>query len=49
MLPGMVSGWMKDSMGYQTFFIVVMGLCIITFLVAAFIRIDPEFGKKKEE
>ena len=49
MLPGMVSGWMKDSMGYQTFFVVVMGLCVITFLVAAFIRIDPEFGKKKEE
>ena len=49
MLPGMVSGWMKDSMGYQTFFIVVMGLCVITFLVAAFIHIDPEFGKKKQE
>ena len=48
MLPGMVSGWMKDSMGYQTFFVVVMALCVITFLVAAFIRIDPEFGKKKE-
>ena len=49
MLPGMVSGWMKDSMGYQTFFVVVMALCIITFLVAAFIRIDPEFGKEKQE
>ena len=49
MLPGMVSGWMKDSMGYQTFFVVVMALCVITFLVAAFIRIDPEFGKKKQE
>lgn len=49
MLPGMVSGWMKDSMGYQTFFVVVMALSIITFLVAAFIRIDPEFGKEKQE
>ena len=47
MLPGMVSGWIKDAVGYQTFFIVVMFLCIITFAVAAFIKIDPEFGKKQ--
>jgi len=25
----------------------VMFLCAITFLVTAFIKIDPEFGKKK--
>jgi PAT family beta-lactamase induction signal transducer AmpG len=49
MLPGMLSGYMKDAMGYRTFFVVVMGLCVITFLVAAFVRIDPEFGKKKKE
>ena len=47
MLPGMVSGWLKDAVGYRTFFIVVMFLCAITFLVTAFIKIDPEFGKKK--
>lgn len=47
MLPGMLSGYMKDSMGYRTFFIVVMALCVITFLVASFVKIDPEFGKKK--
>ena len=47
MLPGMVSGWIKDAVGYQTFFIMVMFFCIITFAVAAFIKIDPEFGKKK--
>jgi len=46
MLPGMVSGWIKDAVGYQTFFIMVMFFCIITFAVAAFIKIDPEFGKK---
>ena len=46
MLPGMMSGWIKDAVGYQTFFIVVMFLCIITFVVAAFIKIDPQFGKK---
>ena len=48
MLPGMLSGYMKDAMGYRSFFVTVMALCVITFIVAAFVRIDPEFGKKKE-
>ena len=46
MLPGMLSGYMKDAMGYQTFFCVVMALCAITFLVTALIKVNPEFGKK---
>ncbi len=46
MLPGMVSGWLKDALGYRHFFIAVMGFCLITFAVTAFIKIDPEFGKK---
>lgn len=49
MLPGMMSGWIKDAVGYKTFFILVMFFCIITFAVTAFIKIDPEFGKKKQE
>lgn len=48
MLPGMVSGYVKDIMGYKMFFIFVMACCLITFLVTAFLKIDPEFGKKKE-
>jgi PAT family beta-lactamase induction signal transducer AmpG len=48
MLPGMVSGWMKDALGYRSFFIIVMALCVITFAVTAFIKVDPEFGKKTE-
>lgn len=48
MLPGMVSGYIKDAVGYQMFFIIVMASCVITFLVTAFLRIDPEFGKKKQ-
>ena len=47
MLPGMVSGWIKDAVGYREFFIIVMFLCVITFLVTAFIKIDPNFGKKQ--
>jgi PAT family beta-lactamase induction signal transducer AmpG len=49
MLPGMVSGYMKDAMGYRTFFIVVMALCSITFAVTALIKVDPDFGKKVKE
>ena len=48
MLPGMVSGWLKDSLGYRHFFILVMAFCIITFVVTAFVKIDPHFGKKTE-
>ena len=48
MLPGMISGYLKDAVGYSTFFIIVMGLCAVTFLVSAFVKIDPSFGKKVE-
>ena len=47
MLPGMVAGYLKDYVGYQKFFIIVMVCCLITFIVTAFLKIDPEFGKKK--
>lgn len=46
LLPGMFSGWLKDAVGYRTFFIIVMACCVITFVVTAFLKIDPEFGKK---
>ena len=49
MLPGMVSGYLADHLGYRQFFIVVMALCLVTFAVAALIKIDPEFGKKSKE
>lgn len=46
MLPGMASGWLKDMMGYRHFFLAVMACCAVTFIVTAFIKVDPEFGKK---
>ena len=49
MLPGMVSGYLKDMVGYRMFFIIVMACCAIAFLVTAFLKIDPEFGKKEKE
>lgn len=47
MLPGMFSGWLQELMGYKTFFWWVMLSTIPSFLVAALVKIDPEFGKKK--
>ena len=47
MLPGMISGYLAERLGYQHFFILIMALCAVTFLVAALIRIDPDFGKSK--
>ena len=49
MLPGMVSGYLKDLLGYRHFFIVVMACCVITFLVTNYLKIDPNFGKKEKE
>jgi PAT family beta-lactamase induction signal transducer AmpG len=49
MLPGMFSGWLQDHIGYNNFFIWVVISTIPGFIVAGLVKIDPEFGKKKEE
>ncbi|MBR3472093.1 MAG: MFS transporter [Prevotella sp.] len=49
MLPGMVSGELQKLVGYRMFFWIVMALCSVTFVVAWFIKVDPEFGKKQED
>ena len=46
MLPGMMAGWMADHLGYLNFFWWVVGCCFVTFVVSAFIKIDPAYGKK---
>jgi len=49
MLPGMISGSMKELLGYQHFFIYVI-LCSVPGLLAIrFLKIDPAFGIKKKE
>ncbi len=48
MLPGMVSGWIQEQIGYANFFIWVCIATIPAFVVTALIKIDPEFGKKKD-
>ncbi|MDO9340412.1 MAG: hypothetical protein Q7T72_07795 [Bacteroidales bacterium] len=47
MLPGMISGSMKELLGYQHFFIYVI-ICSIPGIIAIkFLKIDPAFGIKK--
>ncbi|OGP78199.1 MAG: MFS transporter [Deltaproteobacteria bacterium RBG_16_49_23] len=48
MLPAMASGWLQEQLGYQNFFLLVMAMTIPGFIVTGLIKIDPEFGKKKE-
>jgi len=48
MIPGMVSGWLQEQIGYQHFFIWVMFCTIPSFIVIPFLKIDPEFGKKEK-
>lgn len=42
MIPGMVSGWMSDSMGYFQFFLAVMGFCLVTFAVTAMLHLPQD-------
>jgi PAT family beta-lactamase induction signal transducer AmpG len=47
MIPGMISGWLQELIGYQHFFIWVMICTIPSFIVIPFLKIDPKFGKKE--
>ncbi len=47
MLPGMISGWLQEHLNYVNFFILALLLTLVTFVVTAMIRVEPEFGKKK--
>jgi len=47
MIPGMFSGWLQESIGYQYFFIWVLVATIPSFIVATLIPLDKSFGKKE--
>ncbi len=49
MLPGMMAGWLQETIGYRHFFLWAMICCLVTFVVCAFIKIDPQFGKKESK
>ena len=49
MIPGMISGWIQEIVGYQNFFIWVIICTIPGFLVIKFLKIDPGFGIKRNK
>ena len=46
MLPGMVAGYIQESLGYTDFFIFVMVCCLVTVGVTLMVKVDPEYGRK---
>ena len=49
MLPGMISGTLQELMGYKMFFVWIILCCSITFIVSAFIKFEPDFGKRVKD
>jgi PAT family beta-lactamase induction signal transducer AmpG len=46
MLPGMWSGWLQETIGYQHFFVWVILATLPSFAVVAFIPLEKDFGKR---
>jgi PAT family beta-lactamase induction signal transducer AmpG len=46
MLPAMASGWIQEMLGYRNFFIWITITTIPGFIVAALVKIDPDYGKE---
>lgn len=40
MLPGMFAGALADKLGFQGFFVAVVGSCIVTFIVSALVKVE---------
>jgi MFS transporter, PAT family, beta-lactamase induction signal transducer AmpG len=46
MLPGMAAGWLQAQMGYTMFFVWVCVATLPSFAAAAWLKIDPAFGRR---
>ena len=49
MIPGLFAGALQEAVGYRAFFVIVVVCCVMTYIVASLLKIDPEFGKKKAD
>ena len=49
MLPGMLSGWLQQQLGYVNFFVWVCVATLPSVVLAFFLRIPPDFGRKEPE
>lgn len=49
MIPGMMSGWVQEQLGYNHFFIYVILCTIPSFIALWFVakNLDPTFGMKE--
>ena len=48
LIPGLFAGALAQFVGYRMFFIIVMLCCLLPFVVASFLKVDPEFGRREE-
>jgi len=48
MLPGMAAGWLQAQLGYLGFFVWACVATLPSFAAAAWLRIDPAFGRKDQ-
>ncbi len=46
MLPGMVSGYMQEALGYSHFFLWVLLSSVPMFFLIKYVKINPDYGKK---
>jgi MFS transporter, PAT family, beta-lactamase induction signal transducer AmpG len=46
MLPGMVSGWIQEQLGYVNFFVWVCIATVPAIIATAFVKLDPAYGKR---
>ena len=46
MLPGMAAGWIQRRLGYSGSVVWVCLATLPSFVAAALIRIDPDFGRR---
>lgn len=49
MLPGMISGYVEEFLGYQHFFLYVMFCTLPGMALIPFLKIDPAFGIRKKD
>ena len=47
MLPGMISGWLQQQLGYTHFFIWVCVATLPSVAVAGMLKIPPDFGRRQ--
>lgn len=48
MLPGLISGFMQEWLGYDGFFIWVVLAALPSLILLKYIKYPPEYGKKRE-